>query len=322
MQFVRLVPTTEAEEAYRKKRLLTALLALFAFIMLLIYNYKHVFTFFKTKIGCALLIILAVILIYVHIEPFYPKFTYNEIQINKTFNPVTIVQISDVHLQWPYIVVTESKLNKYIDKVNSLNPDFIFVTGDLISRYRTHKISSKNVGAIKRALSRLKAKIGIYAVLGNNDYCALQMMLDAFEELEKVHLLRNSSVRIGEISISGIDSCKSLERAKIKIESFSIEEAPLKIFLAHEPDIAQISYKYGFDIQFSGHTHGGQCVAPLGFGPVVLPTMGRKYPLGLYQIKNMLLYVTTGLGISPLPKPLVRFNNRPEIPIIRLVPKK
>jgi predicted MPP superfamily phosphohydrolase len=83
--------------------------------------------------------------------------------------------------------------------------------------------------------------------------------------------------------------------------------------LAHEPDIAEFSSDK-FDIQFSGHTHGGQFVVPF-VGPIVRPSMGKKFSLELYKIGSMLLYVSAGLGISPLPKPLIRFNCPHEISV-------
>lgn len=318
MEWLQLEPVTEQMESLRKKILITVIIIGASIGGFLTFNFKKVLSFLQTKRGGFLILIATALLVYAHVEPYYPKFTQYQIKIPKKFSPVTIVQLSDVHLQWPYRVVTREKLSKYVEKINSLNPDFIMITGDLISRYRTHNISARNVDDVQHAFSKLKAKQGIFGIIGNNDYCALDMLLDGLKQAG-VTLLRNKSVRVGEVSISGIDSTKRLTKAKASLDNLKIEEAPLKILLAHEPDIAIVSSEYDFDIQFSGHTHGGQCVAPFGLGPILLPHLGRKYSLGLYQVKNMLLYVTTGLGISPLPKPQVRFNNRPEIPLIKLV---
>jgi predicted MPP superfamily phosphohydrolase len=89
--------------------------------------------------------------------------------------------------------------------------------------------------------------------------------------------------------------------------------------LAHEPDIGLVAAG-SFDLQISGHTHGGQVVVPFGVGPLILPTLGQKFAVGLHLYKNLLIYVSKGIGISPLPKPLVRFNCRPEVSVLRIVP--
>jgi predicted MPP superfamily phosphohydrolase len=87
------------------------------------------------------------------------------------------------------------------------------------------------------------------------------------------------------------------------------------ILLVHEPDFADHSAASGrFDLQLSGHSHGGQVIIPF-IGPPIVPYLAQKYPLGLYQVQNMLLYVNRGLGMARLK---VRFNCRPEITVITL----
>ncbi|HJR80438.1 MAG TPA: hypothetical protein VJ821_10225, partial [Anaerolineales bacterium] len=79
------------------------------------------------------------------------------------------------------------------------------------------------------------------------------------------------------------------------------------ILLAHEPDFADTSAATGrFDLQISGHSHGGQVVMPL-IGPIVLPRQGRKYPIGMYRVGNMIQYTNRGLGMI---FPYVRFMCR------------
>ena len=87
------------------------------------------------------------------------------------------------------------------------------------------------------------------------------------------------------------------------------------ILLAHEPDFGDLSASTGrFDLQISGHTHGGQVVLPF-FGPPILPDLGTRYPSGLYHIGEMLLYTNRGVGMS---LPPIRFNCRPEITVFTL----
>jgi predicted MPP superfamily phosphohydrolase len=87
------------------------------------------------------------------------------------------------------------------------------------------------------------------------------------------------------------------------------------ILLAHEPDFADASASTGrFDLQLSGHSHGGQVRLPF-IGAPYLPPYGRRYPCGLYELDGMLLYTNKGLGMFP---PHVRFLCRPEITVFTL----
>ena len=70
----------------------------------------------------------------------------------------------------------------------------------------------------------------------------------------------------------------------------------------------------GVDLQLSGHSHGGQVRLP-GIGPLILPLLGVKYPMGLYRVGGMPLYVTRGIGMIA---PAVRFNCPPEVTHITL----
>jgi predicted MPP superfamily phosphohydrolase len=94
-----------------------------------------------------------------------------------------------------------------------------------------------------------------------------------------------------------------------------LPEAGSAILLAHEPDFADESAATGrFDLQLSGHSHGGQVVIPF-FGPPILPYLGRKYPIGLYKVGDMLHYTNRGVGMARLP---IRLNCPPEITIFTL----
>ena len=87
--------------------------------------------------------------------------------------------------------------------------------------------------------------------------------------------------------------------------------------MAHEPDFADKSSVVNrFDLQISGHSHGGQVVIPF-FGPPVLPRHGRKYPSGLYKVGGMYQYTNRGIGMV---FPYVRFLCRPEVTLFTLGP--
>jgi predicted MPP superfamily phosphohydrolase len=84
--------------------------------------------------------------------------------------------------------------------------------------------------------------------------------------------------------------------------------------LAHEPDLADVAARYPIDLQLSGHSHGGQIVAPL-IGAPYLPPLGRKYPRGHYVVRDMHLYTNRGIGTGGAP---LRFNAPPEVTVFQL----
>jgi len=94
-----------------------------------------------------------------------------------------------------------------------------------------------------------------------------------------------------------------------------LQDQSAAILLAHEPDFADTSAPTGrFDLQLSGHSHGGQVVLPM-IGQPVLPELGRKYPSGLYKVGDMFQYTSRGIGMARLP---IRINCPPEITIFVL----
>jgi len=93
------------------------------------------------------------------------------------------------------------------------------------------------------------------------------------------------------------------------------EDGKATILLAHEPDFADKAAPTGrFDLQISGHSHGGQIHLPL-IGSPFLPRYARKYPRGLYQVGKMILYTNRGLGAAEFN---IRWNCRPEITVFTL----
>lgn len=280
---------------------------------------RPLITFLMTPLGICVLLIGLCFFIYAHIEPFFYRYTYHTIKVGEGFTPFTVVQLTDLHVHFPYPQVTERKLNKIVDQINSVGVDYVLLTGDCISRDRKRTRSSYNVDVITKTLGRITARKGKFAVLGNNDYRAADLVEKGL--IEAGFVLLSGTVVKDDISFTGIGS--EIFRRKSHQTHQQIEQphSKLNVFLAHEPDVAD-EYCHLFDIQFSGHTHGGQCVCPFGVGPVIAPKMGKKYILGLYQVEKMLVHVSTGIGISPLPKPLVRFNNIPEVNFLSIVPKQ
>ncbi len=233
-------------------------------------------------------------------------------RLPEQFNGYRIVQISDIHAgKWMHTPFLE----KVVRLVNEQTPDLIAVTGDFVTY--TYKEAPLD---IVPSMSKLRAKDGVVAVLGNHDYWG-----NHGPELIR-HVIRDSSmidlnnhhhtlVRDGvPLHIAGVDSAREkMSRLDLVLEKLPKEGAA--ILLAHEPDFADESAPTGrFDLQISGHSHGGQVVIPF-VGPPHLPPLGRKYHTGTYQVGSMIQYTNRGLGVVGLP---LRFWCRPEITVFTL----
>jgi predicted MPP superfamily phosphohydrolase len=231
-------------------------------------------------------------------------------RLHPAFDNYRIVQISDIHMEtW----MNQHRLADVVKKVNLMRADLITITGDFVTdlTHRTPTDLTKN-------LSKLRAPDGIFAVLGNHDYWTNVKTIRQIMDISGVTELNNTVHTLyrdgGMLHIAGIDDYWE-NRARLRDVLDQLPADGAAILLAHEPDFAVISAKSKrFDLQLSGHTHGGQVVLPW-IGPIVLPMYGRKYPIGLHQIEDMLLYTNRGLGTA---RPQIRFNCRPEVTIFTL----
>jgi predicted MPP superfamily phosphohydrolase len=231
-------------------------------------------------------------------------------QMPVEFNGYRIVQISDLHLgSW----MDGNRLAKLAEMVNHLQPDLIAITGDFISSEDPNLEDELVYG-----LSLLRAPDGITAVMGNHDHRhGLELVVRALKTVG-IEILNNRSISINRgkarFWVAGTDSYTE-GLANIQPILRHLPSSEPAILLVHEPDFADISAATGrFDLQLSGHTHGGQVVLPI-LGKLYLPRFGRKYPSGRYQIRNMTLYTNRGVGMIHL---LLRWNCPPEITLFRL----
>ncbi|WP_373540858.1 metallophosphoesterase [Chamaesiphon sp.] len=228
------------------------------------------------------------------------------------FEGYKIVQLTDLHAR--SAVMNRQQLARIARIASQQQPDLIALTGDYITSG-----ASKSEEMLTNAFGILKAKDGVFAIMGNHDRGEDSAPLERAFTAGNVKLLNNAVHSIDRqgslLNIAGVDDVW-LQRADLPT---TISQLPAQkgtnILLAHEPDFGDIAAAYGrFALQLSGHSHGGQIVLP--FAPRVTPVWGKKYINGLYQIDNMQLYVSPGVGTTGPPK--ARFNCRPEISVIIL----
>lgn len=230
--------------------------------------------------------------------------------LDPVFEDYRIVNISDIHLgQW----ITPKHLEGVIKLVNEQNPDIVAITGDFVS-YIFEDVACE----LEVSLKELKPKDLSIATLGNHDHWLWADKIRGVLRKSGIVDVSNDvyTLRRGEaqLHIAGVDSVM-LEKHRLDLVMRKLPEEGRAILLAHEPDFADISSTTGrFGLQISGHSHGGQFVIP-GLGTIIRGPHFVKYPLGKYQVKDMVQYTSRGVGTNVF---WFRINCDPEITVFTL----
>jgi len=265
------------------------------------------------------------------IEPRWYRLRRIKINLPKELSrPVTILHLSDMH--FPFFV---RSVEKFFRKLSPLNPDFIFVTGDLIE-------TDEGIEPCVRVLSELKAKLGAFAVFGNHDYYhydlweAIVFNFDRTKYPRKQNncrLLKKSLAEIGcrvldneNITLtSGKDLFRIIgvqdlvtSRADIPQAFKGVGDEGIKILLTHSIDVVSQIGEVSVDLALAGHTHGGQiCIPLIGMPPIGTHCrLGRKYAAGLARFRKIITYTTHGIGVGRIL--FFRLFCRPEAVLIEL----
>ncbi len=257
------------------------------------------------------------------------KIEFEELPAN--FNGLRIIHISDLHLgsfRSRYHI-----LDRAINIINNLEPDFIFFTGDLVNNHAWELKGWQSV------LKKLNAKIGKYAILGNHDYGdygkwkSEQRKQENFESIKYFYkkidfkLLLNDAAYIQKenhkIAIIGVENWGNppfKQYGNLKKALKGVANIPFKILLSHDPSHwnEEVIDKTNIALTLSGHTHGMQAginIKSKNWSPIQYK---YKQWAGLYKHFNQYLYVTRGLGWMGFPG---RLGMRPEITFIELYQK-
>ncbi len=224
----------------------------------------------------------------------------------------TIAQISDIHVG---PTIKQGYLDAIVDKVNRLNPHIVAVTGDLVDG------SVKKLARHTQPLSRLKSAYGSYFVTGNHEYYSgAHGWIDELRRLG-VQVLLNEHVLVhhegASVLIAGVTDYtahyfdpqhKSCPHTAL---NGAPEQVGTKLLLAHQPRSAMAAADAGFDLQLSGHTHGGQFL-PWNF----FVRLQQPFTAGLNRFKNLWVYTSRGTGYWGPPK---RLGAPSEITRLRLI---
>jgi hypothetical protein len=214
-----------------------------------------------------------------------------------------IVQLSDLHVG---STIRRSFVDRVVDRTNDLAPDLVAVTGDVadgfVPELRDHVAP----------LGRLRAPLGTFFVTGNHEY--YWDPRGWMRELERlgINVLSNEHRLIergrGRLLLAGVTDLSAASNPHAAVAG--APDSDVRILLAHQPRSAFAAQDAGFDLQLSGHTHGGQY-----FPFNVLVRLFQPFVAGLHRLEAMWLYVSRGTGYWGPP---LRFGAPSEITLIEL----
>lgn len=223
----------------------------------------------------------------------------------------TIVQLSDIHVG---PTIKREYVQAIVDRVNQLDADLIAITGDVVDG------SVEQLRAHTAPLGSLYSRHGSYVVTGNHEYYSGAAAW--MREFERIGLrgLHNSHVVIAHrgarFVLAGVTdfSAGAFDAAQASDPDAALAGSPPdlpRILLAHQPRSATAAEAAGFDLQLSGHTHGGQFWPWNFFVPLQQP-----FTAGLHRLGRLAVYTSRGTGYWGPPK---RFGAPSEITVLRLV---
>jgi hypothetical protein len=220
---------------------------------------------------------------------------------------------------------TEPLFLRYaIERINQLNPDVIFLTGDFVSNeIMSKKFEQGAAWQCANMLTELKCPER-YAILGNHDVAVGAQHVIAALTANRIAVLDNSCLPIERAGarfwLAGLaDPLEDHPNPDLAIP-ISIRHIPDQpvVLLCHAPDYVDtlLAHPAGsaVSLMLSGHTHGGQIRLPF-VGAMQLPLLGRKYIEGWFRLQQLQLHVNRGLGTVGVP---FRFDCPPEISLITL----
>jgi uncharacterized protein len=266
----------------------------------------------KYIISASMMGLVGLLLLGGHINSLMPRVQMLNINIAKkagALKTLNIVVASDIHLG---TIVGRSRLDHLVDKINSLDPDVVFLPGDIVDEDLAPVIK-QNLG---EALSRIKTRLGIFAVPGNHEHFGDINKACAYLTEHGIVMLRDQSVKVADaFYLVGredptVGRFNGHARKALPELMAAVDKAYPAIMMDHQPFNLHEAVTEGIDLQISGHTHYGQ-LWPVNY------IVRSIYELawGYKKTGNTHFYVSDGVGTWGPP---VRIGNRPEIVSIHI----
>ena len=223
---------------------------------------------------------------------------------------LTILHLGDMHVE--RITRRETELLRQIE---ALQPDLILFSGDVLNL--TFVEDPIAIQHARQVIAGWKAPLGVYAVSGSEAVDLAHVFPDLVKDLP-IHWLQANTLQLekdnARINLTGLSCSHRPFRDAPLLKTIAPENFnDFSVLLYHSPDLAPNAAQMGYDLQLSGHTHGGQVCLPW-FGPLFTASLyGRRFQSGRYSIGPMTLYITRGIGMEGKAAPRVRVLCPPEI---------
>lgn len=219
--------------------------------------------------------------------------------------PITIALLSDIHLG--NATMDEQRLASIVDELNAQRPDLILLAGDFIAG---HQFDPKGIIAhrLTPVLARLRAPLGVVAVLGNHDHWSSETVVSASLRAAGITVLSNEAVKRGPLVIGGLDDDFTHHtRTAPTLAAMARLRGP-RLLLSHSPDpAARIAPPL---LLLAGHTHCGQVDLPIIGRLASVSHLGERFACGWVKEPGRTVIVTAGLGTSLAP---FRFGAPPDV---------
>ena len=209
------------------------------------------------------------------------------------------------------------KLDPYINSINSLNPDLILFSGDAVTS------GTSFIEQAAEAMGKLKARLGIFACVGDHDYFADRKLVVDLLQAKGIVVLENKTATLAvddaSIVITGETNVYRNNVSEQTVNKLAQQrsQAALSILLTHQPStwLVRVAAEREYDLFLGGHTHGGQIVFPLPGFLLTGSTFETDYVTGFYRVGSMLVSINNGLGLTLAP---IRYNAPAEVTLIVL----
>ena len=295
-----------------------------AFFVIIIVEIIRLFTKWRlrtygiiAKFGTMAIVIFSII------HAYSPKVVEKTIEIPNLKQEITYVQLTDIHLGH---IRGPKYLKKVVKKVNTLNADGVFITGDVFDGHE--KVNYDMI----RPLENIKAPI--YSITGNHDDYAGIKQVDSLIRKTGARLLNNEIINLhytnNDIQLIGlyfmvadkkaydIHSIDKTITMKSELNRLNPNQDIPTILLNHSPSGVKYANEHGVDLFICGHTHGGQM-----FPLTLINILAFPYNRGFYTYhgpkKNTKVYVSDGIGTFGPP---MRLGTNAEITLLHLIPAK
>lgn len=221
------------------------------------------------------------------------------------FEGLKIVQLSDLHIG---PTVRRRYVQKVVERTMALAPDLIALTGDIGDG------PTKIYAPDSAPLANLRAPLGIFYVSGNHEhYWGVDDWMDVMRG-HGMRVLKNEVARVTRrgvsLAVAGIPDPVSLMPVDLQSLAQQCGDSAMRLILSHRPGVARKAEAAGFQLQLSGHTHGGQF-----FPWTLVVRFAHEFHKGLERVGKMWIYVNVGTGSWG---PKLRVGSTTEITLIEL----